>query len=111
MTAKRYRVHGTFIDDYSHTQTTVEMVMASDYDALEAELNGPTGPTQMQIDRTEIARLRAEKEVAVALLREWGTSYDDPRYKHLGDYGARIREFLERLDSSSNSGSKPKGDA
>ena len=35
---KRYRVHGTLIDDYSHTQTTVEMVIASDYDSLKQDL-------------------------------------------------------------------------
>lgn len=60
MTTKRYRVHGTYIDDYSQTQTTVEMVMASDYDNLQAELNGPSGPTQLQLDKTEIGELQRE---------------------------------------------------
>lgn len=38
MSAKRYMVHGTYIDDYSHTQTRVEMVMSSDYDQLRTAL-------------------------------------------------------------------------
>jgi hypothetical protein len=37
MSVKRYIVNGTFIDDYSHTQAKVPMVMASDYEALERE--------------------------------------------------------------------------
>lgn len=36
---------------------------------------------------------------ALALLREWGTAYDDPRYAGLPDFGQRIREFLERVDA------------
>ncbi|HUD10955.1 MAG TPA: hypothetical protein VMS08_00970 [Candidatus Saccharimonadia bacterium] len=34
--AKRYKVHGTYID--SHTQALVDMVMAEDYDRLIAPL-------------------------------------------------------------------------
>lgn len=39
-----------------------------------------------------------ERNAAIELLREWGTSYDDPRYRGLPDYGMRIREFLESIE-------------
>lgn len=53
----------------------------------------------------QVTKAKREETVcqqAIALLREWGTTYDDPKYAGLPDYGARIREFLERVDSQSD---------
>ena len=53
--------------------TSGDLVSADDYDALAARL--------------------AEAD---ALLREWGTTYDDPRFPAYPPYGERIADYCNR---------------
>jgi hypothetical protein len=80
---KRYIVNGTFIDDYSHTQAKVPMVMASDYDAIKAKLDRYRKCEQHPASAMEWiaemqasqAALKAENERLERERNEWATKW------------------------------------
>jgi hypothetical protein len=86
------------------TKHPIGIKVGSAYAELEAGFRARGAEIEkLKADRDyweKMARTPAEGDPfadALALLREWGSAYDDPRFPK-SDYGERIRLFLERVD-------------